>query len=405
MSVQPPEADDLRLAPLTTLRVGGSATRVVVARTTEEVVRTALDAWAADEPLLVLGGGSNVVIGDDGFDGTVLVVATRGVERVPGAVSSNPHVPSNDADRLRSLERSLRPALQRHEVRVRVQAGEPWDALCAEAVARGWTGIEALSGVPGSTGAAPIQNIGAYGQELAATLAAVDFLDRETGAVRRIPASELELGYRTSVFKHGGLQGVVLSVDLVLHAAVGTDVVQSAPVSYAQLADALGVPLGTRVPIAALRDTVLQLRRSKGMVLDDADPESRSVGSFFTNPIVSERFARTLPRDAPRWPTSGDEPDVVVPLGAAMPTRPSRSGEPQVKLSAAWLIEHAGVQRGFHLPGSDAHISRKHTLAIVNGGHATAAQVLELARYVQQLVRNEFGVVLQPEANLIGASL
>ncbi|WP_375389402.1 UDP-N-acetylmuramate dehydrogenase [uncultured Amnibacterium sp.] len=404
MSTPASAEDDLPLAAFTTLKVGGRATRVVVARTVDEVVRTATGAWADDEPLLVLGGGSNVVIGDDGFDGTALVVATRGVERVPVAVAIRPGVPANDADRLRSLERSLRPAVQREAVRIRVQAGEPWDALCAEAVARGWTGIEALSGVPGSTGAAPIQNIGAYGQELAATLAAVDFLDRRTGTVRRMPASELQLGYRTSVFKHG-LEGVVLSVDLLLHAAVGPDVPRSAPVAYAQLADALGVPLGTRVPIAALRDTVLQLRRSKGMVLDDADPESVSVGSFFTNPIVSERFARTLPREAPRWPTSADEPDVVVPLGAAVPPRPSRHGEPQVKLSAAWLIEHAGVQRGFRLPGSDAHISRKHTLAIVNGGSATAAQVLELARYVQHLVQGEFGVVLQPEPDLIGAVL
>jgi UDP-N-acetylmuramate dehydrogenase len=404
MTTVPAAGEDLRLASLTTLRVGGPARRIVVARTTDEVVQTALGAWADDEPLLVLGGGSNVVIADDGFDGTVLVVATRGVERVAGAVPTPPGVPATDADRLRSLERSLRPATQRAAVRVRVQAGEPWDDLCAEAVRQGWSGIEALSGVPGSTGAAPIQNIGAYGQELAATLAAVDFLDKDTGTVRRMPASALRLGYRTSVFKHG-LQGVVLAVELVLHAPVDGAQVQSAPVLYKQLADALGVPLGTRVPITALRDTVLQLRGSKGMVLDDTDPESVSVGSFFTNPIVSERFARTLPREAPRWPTSADEPDIVAPLGAALPPRPARDGEPQVKLSAAWLIEHAGVQRGFRLPGSDAHISRKHTLAIVNGGGATARQVLELARYVQQRVQAEFGVVLQPEPNLVGDRL
>ena len=404
MSTAPTAGEDLRLAPFTTLRVGGPARRVVVATTVDEVVRTARDAWAEDEPLLVLGGGSNVVIGDDGFDGTVLVVATRGIERVPLAVTPHPGVPASDADRLRSLERSLRPAQQRETVRIRVQAGESWDGLCAVAVEHGWSGIEALSGVPGSCGAAPVQNIGAYGQELAATLSAVDFLDRETGTIRRMTASELGLGYRTSVFKHG-LEGIVLAVEMLLHAAVDGGTVQSSPVAYAQLADALGVPLNTRVPIAALRDTVLRLRRSKGMVLDDEDPESVSTGSFFTNPIVSERFARTLPREAPRWPTSADEPDVVVPLGAAMPTRPGRDGEPQVKLSAAWLIEHAGIQRGFRLPGSDVHISRKHTLAIVNGGRGTAAQVLELARYVQHLVRNEFGVVLLPEPVLVGTSL
>ena len=405
MSLETVAGEPPRLADLTTLRVGGPARRVVVATTVEEVVRTALQAWDEEEPLLVLGGGSNVVIGDDGFDGTVLVVATRGIERLQGTAHAAGGPPTSPADRLRALERSLRPAQQREEVRVRVQAGEPWDALCAEAVQQGWSGIEALSGVPGSCGAAPIQNIGAYGQELAATLAAVEFLDRDTGTVRRLPASGLQLGYRTSAFKQG-TSGVVLAVELLLHRAIGAGPVLSSPVAYAQLADALGVPLGGRVPIAALRDTVLELRRSKGMVLDPNDPESVSVGSFFTNPIVSERFARTLPRDAPRWPISpDDEPDVVVPLGAALPPRPTRNGEPQVKLSAAWLIQHAGVQRGFRLPGSDAHISRKHTLAIVNGGRATAGQVLELARYIQHRVEAEFGVVLQPEPTLIAAHL
>ncbi|RIX26409.1 UDP-N-acetylmuramate dehydrogenase [Amnibacterium setariae] len=404
MSADAAAGQDLRLADLTTLHVGGPARRVVVATTVDEVVRTALSAWADEEPLLVLGGGSNVVIGDEGFDGTVLVVATRGIERLEGAAHAVAGPPATDADRLRTLERSLRPVQQREPVRIRVQAGESWDGLCAVAVEQGWSGIEALSGVPGSCGAAPIQNIGAYGQELAATLAAVEFLDRETGEIRRLPASELRLGYRTSVFKQG-LAGVVLSIDLVLHRAVGDGPVLSSPVAYAQLAEALGVPLGGRVPIAALRETVLALRSRKGMVLDPEDPESVSVGSFFTNPIVSEHFAATLPRDAPRWPTSGDEPDVVVPLGAALPPRPDRAGEPRVKLSAAWLIEHAGVQRGFRLPGSDAHISKKHTLAIVNGGHATAAQVVELARYIQHRVQSEFGVVLHPEPNLIGATV
>ena len=404
MSAAPPEVPE-SLAQLTTMRIGGPAARVVVATTTEQVVTTAREAWDSQEPLLVLGGGSNVVVGDEGFDGVVLVVATRGIERLPDAAAAPAGPPSSDADRVRSLERALRPAQQREAVRVRIQAGESWDGLCAVAVERGWSGVEALSGVPGSCGAAPIQNIGAYGQELAATLAAVEFLDRETGEVRRLPASELRLGYRTSAFKQG-LEGVVLSIDLTLHGANGaTGPVLSAPVAYAQLADALGVPLGGRVPIAALRDTVLRLRTAKGMVVDPADPESVSVGSFFTNPIVSERFARTLPKDAPRWPTSADEPDVVVPLGAALPPRTTPSGEPQVKLSAAWLIEHAGVHRGFRLPGSRAHVSQKHTLAIVNGGGATAAQVLELARYIRMLVQIEFGVLLQAEPNLVGAAL
>lgn len=395
---------DLRLADLTTMRVGGPARRIVVARTDDEVVRTALEAWAEDEPLLVLGGGSNVVVGDEGFEGTVLVVATRGIERLPDESHLFAGPPPSAADRLRSQERSARPAPTRTPVRIRVQAGESWDELCAVAVENGWSGIEALSGVPGSCGAAPIQNIGAYGQELAATLSAVEFLDRDSGAVRRLPASELRLGYRTSVFKQG-LSGVVLAIELQLQHDEGDGPVRSSPIAYAQLAEALGVPLGSRVPIAALRSTVLGLRRSKGMVLDDEDPESVSVGSFFTNPIVSERFARTLPHDAPRWPTSGETPDVVVPLGEALPPRPATDAEPQVKLSAAWLIQHAGVQRGFRLPGSDAHLSRKHTLAIVNGGHATAEQVVELARYIQHRVRGEFGVVLQPEPTLVGTTV
>lgn len=392
------------LAALTTMRVGGPARRVVVATARDEVVAAATEAWAEDEPLYVLGGGSNVVFPDEGFDGTVLQVATRGIERLPEPVHAGNDVPASDADRLRSLERALRPPQQREPVRVRVQAGESWDDLCAEAVRQGWSGVEALSGVPGSCGAAPIQNIGAYGQELAATLAAVEFLDRETGEVRRMPASSLRLGYRTSVFKQG-LEGVVLSIDLLLHHDSRGGAPQSAPVAYQQLADALGVPLNSRVPIAALRDAVLQLRSRKGMVVDPDDPESVSCGSFFTNPIVSERFARTLPRDAPRWPTAADEPDVVVPLGAALPPRRDRDAEPQVKLSAAWLIEHAGIQRGFRLPGSAAHVSTKHTLAIVGGNGATAEQVLELARYIRNLVQIEFGVLLHPEPDLVGGAL
>lgn len=406
MTMTPEAEEGVRLATLTTIQVGGPARRVVVARTTDEVVAVARAAWDEDEPLFVLGGGSNVVFGDAGFDGTVLVVATRGIELVPGPVPVvNATGPVSEADRLRSLERSLRPVRQRQPVRIRVQAGESWDALCAEAAKQGWSGIEALSGVPGSCGAAPIQNIGAYGQELAATLSAVEFLDRGTGAIRRLPASALRLGYRTSVFKQG-LHGVVLAIELVLHGADrDAGPVLSSPIAYAQLADALGVPLGSRVPIAALRDTVLHLRRSKGMVVDAGDPESVSVGSFFTNPIVTERFASTLPRDAPRWPTSADEPDIIVPLGASIPPRPKPNGEPQVKLSAAWLIQHAGVQRGFRLPGSGAHISSKHTLAIVNGGGANAEQVAELARYVRSLVQIEFGVMLQPEPSMVGVSL
>ncbi|MCP1502563.1 UDP-N-acetylmuramate dehydrogenase [Curtobacterium herbarum] len=334
------------LAELTTLRVGGPAGRLLVADTTDELVAHVVDAWADEDDWLVLGGGSNLLVADQGFPGTVVVVRTRGVDAVP------------DAD----------------GVTVRVAAGEPWDAFIATTVERGWTGLEALSGIPGTVGAAPVQNIGAYGVELSDVLTAVDFLDAETGERSWVPASELALGYRTSTLKHGR-RGVVLTVEFRL----GTASDDGVPVRYAQLAGSLGVELGTLVAPADVRAEVLRLRASKGMVLDDADPDTWSAGSFFTNPIVSAGFAQTMPDDAPRWPAGDD-----------------------VKLSAAWLIEHAGVHRGYGVPGSRAGISTKHTLALTNRGGATAAQVAELARYVQVTVANRFGVTLVPEPVVVG---
>lgn len=334
------------LAELTTLRVGGPAGRLLVADTTDELVAHVVDAWADEDDWLVLGGGSNLLVADQGFPGTVVVVRTRGVDAV------------TDAD----------------GVTVRVAAGEPWDAFIATTVERGWTGLEALSGIPGTVGAAPVQNIGAYGVELSDVLTAVDFLDAETGERSWVPASELALGYRTSTLKHGR-RGVVLTVEFRL----GTASDDGVPVRYAQLAGSLGVELGTLVAPADVRAEVLRLRGSKGMVLDDADPDTWSAGSFFTNPIVSAGFAQTMPDDAPRWPAGDD-----------------------VKLSAAWLIEHAGVHRGYGVPGSRAGISTKHTLALTNRGGATAAQVAELARYVQVTVSNRFGVTLVPEPVVVG---
>jgi UDP-N-acetylmuramate dehydrogenase len=295
-------------------------------------------------------------------------------------------------------------------VRLRVQAGEPWDDLVAHAVDRGWSGIEALSGIPGAAGAAPVQNIGAYGQELASSLAGIDFLDFESGEVRWMPAAELQLGYRTSVLKQG-MRGIVLAIELELHdTAAEASVLGAAlsqPVLYGQLAAALGVQLGDRVPISQLRDTVLELRRSKGMVLDAGDPDTASAGSFFTNPIVTESFARSLPEAAPRWPLESEAPDRVIPLEhyAGVGPVPDSDSPSTVKLSAAWLIEHAGITRGFRLPGSRAAISGKHTLALTNTGGATADEVAQLARFVQGRVAAEFGVILQPEPVLIGVTL
>jgi UDP-N-acetylmuramate dehydrogenase len=366
-----PESD-APLAGFTTLRVGGPAARLVTATTEPALLELARETWAEGGDWFVLGGGSNVVVGDDGFDGTVIRVATRGIAQLPA--------PEGLA-------------------RLRVQAGEPWDDLVRHTVEHRLSGIEALSGIPGSTGAAPIQNIGAYGQEVSSAIVSLDFLDEITGEVRRMPLDELELSYRSSVFKRG-LRGIVLSVTFELQDAPGG---LSAPVAYAQLAATLGVEVGGRLPIRDVRDAVLGLRASKGMVLDAGDPDSFSAGSFFTNPIVTENFARTLPASAPRWQVEPEEPAVVIPLdGDTLPVdQPERIGEYHVKLSAAWLIEHAGIRKGFALPGSTAAISSKHTLALVNtaagSGGGSAADIAELARYVQGRVLAEFGVLLQPE--------
>ncbi len=371
------------IAAYTTFRVGGPAASTVVATTRDQLVDAVRNTWRAhDEPLLI-GGGSNSLVSDDGFDGTLIRVATSGIERVSADVPEG-------------------------IVRLRVEAGESWDGLVAHAVEQGWAGIEALSGIPGSCGAAPIQNIGAYGQELESVLVAVDLLDRGTLEVTRVPAGELGLGYRTSTLKrHSGDEperdAVVLGIEIDLRDNGG----ESEPIAYAQLAFSLGVELGERLSVAQVRKTVLALRASKGMVWDASDPDTWSAGSFFTNPVVAESFARTLPERAPRWPVDSDDDAVtVIPLDefTGQIQRPAPR-EAQVKLSAAWLIENAGVHRGFQLPGSHAAISSKHTLALTNRGGASADEIAELARYVQARVQSEFGVILQPEPVLVGVEI
>ena len=359
------------LAGLTTIRVGGAPAAFWRAESTDELVDAVRSAAADHDRWFVLGGGSNVVapgsVADGtGFDGAVVQVAVRGMAR----------------------------AIDGGRVRVRVAAGEPWDEVVAATTAAGWSGIEALSGIPGSAGAAPVQNIGAYGQEVADAIIAVEVLDVEADEVVRWSAAELGLGYRTSAIKRGR-SAVVTSIELELaDDPTGT-------VGYAQLAGALGVEVGARVPIGEIRTAVLALRAGKGMVLDPADPASVSCGSFFVNPVVSERVAAGLPFDAPRWPVGPEEPDLVVPLGQAPAHRDYRR-ERSVKLSAAWLIERAGIPRGFTLPGIRAGISPKHTLAIVNLGGATADDVLGIATYVQTRVASEFGIVLEPEPVILG---
>jgi UDP-N-acetylmuramate dehydrogenase len=338
------------LAPHTTLRVGGPADRLVEARSATEIVEVVRAADAAGEPLLLLGGGSNVVIADEGVPGVALLVRSAG-----HTVKSLP-----DGGAL-----------------VTVEAGEDWDALVAATVGAGLGGLECLSGIPGSTGATPVQNVGAYGVEIADLLVDVDLYDRRTGEVRpHVPAAELGLGYRASVLKHRD-DAVVLRVRFRLRPD-GT----SAPIRYPELARVLGVTPGATVPASAARAAVLGLRRGKGMVLDAADHDTWSVGSFFTNPIVATADVPDVP-DLPRWPADHD----------------------RVKLPAAWLIENAGFGRGYPAPGGRVALSGKHVLALSNRGGGTAADVLRLAGEVRDGVRSRFGVSLAPEPVLVGCAL
>jgi len=355
------EVHDAPLAELTTMRVGGPARRLVVAETIDEVVDTVREVDDADEPLLVVGGGSNLVIADSGFPGTVLKVATTGIE-----------VESDD---------SCGGAM------VRVAAGESWDDLVARAVAEGWSGIEALSGIPGSTGATPVQNVGAYGQEVAQTIARVRVLDRQSQEVRTFTNADCAFTYRHSVFKASS-RHVVLDVTFQLRLAD-----RSQPIAYADLARGLGVEVGARVPLADAREGVLEQRRRRGMVLDAGDHDTWSCGSFFTNPIMSAaRFDELSERVRAEFGDDAPEP----------PRFPDASGD--VKTSAAWLIDRAGFGKGFGMPGPAA-LSTKHTLAVTNRGSATAADVASLARRVRDGVHDRFGVTLVNEPVFVGHEL
>jgi UDP-N-acetylmuramate dehydrogenase len=337
------------LADHTTLRLGGPAGRFVSATTDDELVEAVGAADAAGEPLLVLAGGSNLVVADAGFPGTVVHVATRGVRP--------------DVEDQASCGGVL----------VTVAAGETWDDLVALAAEREWIGIEALSGIPGSVGATPIQNVGAYGQEVAQTIASVRVWDRQLRGVRTFANVDCGFGYRTSRFKADPGRHVVLSVTFQLRqGSLGE------PVAYAELARTLGVDIGARAPLADVRRAVLGLRAGKGMVLDPADHDTWSAGSFFTNPVVA---AEAVPAGAPAWP----QPDG------------------SVKTSAAWLIEHAGFAKGH---GTDrAALSGKHTLALTNRGGASTDDLLALAREVRDGVEARFGIRLVNEPVLVGVEL
>jgi UDP-N-acetylmuramate dehydrogenase len=335
------------LADLTTLRVGGPAARVITAESPQDLIAAVRSADSAGDPVLVIGGGSNLVVSDGGWQGVVVLVRTDGIDvRADG-----------DA------------------VAVKVQAGVWWDTLVARSVAEGWSGLAAMSGIPGMTGATPIQNVGAYGSEVADVISGLTVLDRTSGSVESWTPDRCGFGFRTSAFKHTD-RFVVLDVTFRLPLSH-----ENVPVRYLELARRLGIEAGELAPSQQVREVVLNLRRGKGMLLDAADHDTWSVGSFFVNPFVD---AQDVPDGCPHWVVDG-----------------------RTKLSAAWLIENAGFYKGFgcdRQPGRAA-LSTKHTLALTNRGGATTVDILDLAREIRAGVEAKFGVRLFPEAHLVGVEL
>lgn len=346
-----------RLADHTTFHLGGPATRYAVAHDDRTLIDLVTAADAAGEPVLVLGGGSNLLIGDDGFDGLVVRVATQGlwVEEESCCAGAN----------------------------VTVAAGESWDWFVQEAISREWRGLESLSGIPGQVGAVPIQNVGAYGTEVGHYIVRVRTWDRRERAQKTFFPAECGFGYRTSRFKEEPGRWIIL--DVAFQFLLG-DLLPA--VRYQQLADRLGVAVGEPARARQVRQAVLELRAGKGMLVDPSDHDTWGAGSFFTNPVLPEELATRLPAAAPRYP----------------------AGPGLVKSSAAWLIEHAGFGKGWHLPRyadgeAPATLSTKHTLALTNRGSASTADVLELARAIRDGVREAYGVTLVPEPNLVNCSL
>jgi len=362
------------LADLTTIRVGGPVRNLVSVATEAEFIDEIRAADEAGTPLLVVGGGSNILAADAPFDGVVIRDAREEIR-----------VESQDAC---------------GGAAITVTAGTPWESVVEAAITNGWMGMEALTGIPGSTGATPVQNVGAYGQEVADIISSVRCWDRAEGRVRTFAAVDLKFGYRTSIIKRSiGQLGytpryVVLSVSFQMRLAS-----LSAPIRYAELARTLDVPLESRVEASEVRAAVLTLRRRKGMVLDRVDHDTWSAGSFFTNPIVPTTL---IPAGAPAFPAAkpvGPSPHVsdADPLANDTPVD-------WAKTSAAWLISHAGIERGYSL-GTPAALSTKHVLALTNRGGATAAQLAELARDVRDRVGRTYGITLIPEPVLVGLSL
>jgi len=336
------------LADLTTLRVGGPAKQLVRVKTEEELIAAVQSADESGTPLLVIGGGSNLLVGDAGFEGLVVVVETSGNSYEIDACSGG---------------------------MLQVSAGVNWDEFVAFTMEKGLANLESLSGIPGTVGGAPIQNIGAYGHEVSEVIARVRTYDRVAKAVKTFTADQCEFSYRNSIFKREADRYVILDVTFQLRRGEF-----SLPIKYKELADALSVEIDAKVPIKDLRTAVLALREKKGM-LSDSDHQNWSAGSFFVNPIVPGEIAAALPSDAPRWP----QPDGTV------------------KVSAAWLMERAGVAKGETLNG--AKISDKHVLAISNGGNATTADIVDLARSARKRVAEKFGITLVPEVRFVGIEI
>ncbi len=335
---------DVPLAPRTTLGLGGPAKRLVSVESVGELQEALDDAAKEGERVLVLGGGSNLVVGDAGWDGLVVTLGMRDVK----------------------VRRQAGDAV------VSAFAGVVWDDFVAQMVAEGLVGVECLSGIPGQVGATPMQNVGAYGQEVGDTIVLVRAYDRQSRQVVTFEKAACGFSYRSSVFK-GSARYVILEVRF--HFAAGGE---SAPIRYTELSRALGIAEGGRAPLARVRDTVIGLRRGKGMVVDPADPDSRSAGSFFVNPLLDDvELAQLQAREG----------------ASGVPCFPGRPGA--TKVSAAWLIEHAGFAKGF--AKGRVGISKKHALALVNLGGATATELMALAREIQAGVRARFGVELSPE--------
>ena len=335
------------LRDYTSLRVGGPAKNFVEVGTELEII-AAIEA-AGDSPILIIGGGTNILVSDNGFEGTVIRIASRSMQSEVDACSG---------------------------ATLTIGAGENWDDFVALTIERGFAGLETLSGIPGTIGAAPIQNIGAYGHEVSEFITRVRTYDRHAKAVKTFTNSECDFSYRNSHFKSHPGRYVILDVQFNLRTGELTTAI-----TYAELAKKLGIEVGEKAPVAATRAAVLELRGAKGMLLNPSDRDSWSAGSFFTNPIVTKEIAAQLPEGAPQWPT---------PDG-------------NIKTSAAWLIEHSGVHKGDSHGG--ARVSTKHVLALTNAGNATATDIAELAKSAQKSVFEKFGITLEAEVNLIGITL